>query len=185
MIGTILTVWKHLDNWLKETIKRWTKPATIMLVASILTDMSRSRTELIVENAMLRQQLIVLKRQVKQPYFTQGDRICLVLLARCTRFWQQALHIVQPETLLRWHQALFRFYWRRKSRSKTRKPRIDQGTIDLIKQMVQENRLWGAGRIRGELLKLGIEVSKRTIQKYVARVRERVWLCSKFAEAFT
>jgi transposase InsO family protein len=75
--------------------------------------------------------------------------------------------------LLRWHGALFHFYWRHKSKNKKREPRIDQETIDLIKQMVQENRLWGAERIRGELLKLGIEVSKRTIQKYMARVRER------------
>lgn len=73
--------------------------------------MTRSRKDLMVENALLRQPLIVLNRQVKQPHFTQGDRFGLVLLARCTRFWQQALHIGQPETLLRWHQALFRFYW--------------------------------------------------------------------------
>ena len=74
--------------------------------------------------------------------------------------------------MLRWHRDLFRFYWRRKSRTKTREPRIAQETIDLIKQMAQENRLWGAERIRGELLKLGIKVSKRTIQKYTAQESE-------------
>ena len=108
---------------------------------------------------------------MKRPQITNGDRIRLVLLARCTRLWQQALHIVQPDTLLRWHRDLFRRYWRRKSRNKKRKPRIAQETIDLIRKMAQENRLWGAKRIRGELLKLGIRVSKRTIQKYMPKVR--------------
>jgi putative transposase len=73
--------------------------------------------------------------------------------------------------LLRWHRDLFRFYWRRKSRKKDRKPRVAPETIALIKKMATENHLWGAERIRGELLKLDIEVSKRTIQKYMSKVR--------------
>ena len=68
------------------------------LVAASLTDMTRSKVDLIAENAMLRQQLIVLNRQVKRPQLTNGDRLRLVLLARCTQFWQHALHIVQPDT---------------------------------------------------------------------------------------
>jgi hypothetical protein len=120
---------------------------------------------------MLRQQLIVLNRQVKRPHLTDADRLRLVPLARCTRFWQQALHIVQPDTLLRWHRDLFRLYWRFKSRKKNREPRVTQEGIDLIEQMAQENRLWGAERIRGELLKLDVEVSKRTIQKYLGKLR--------------
>jgi putative transposase len=95
----------------------------------------------------------------------------MILLARMTGYWQQALHIVQPETLLRWHRDLFRFYWRRKSKTEKREPRISPETIELIKQMASENRLWGAERIRGELLKLGVKVSKRTIQKYMLKVR--------------
>jgi transposase InsO family protein len=133
--------------------------------------MTRSKADLIAENAMLRQQLIVLNRQVKRPQLTNRDRLRLVLLARCTQFWQQTLHIVQPDTLLRWHRELFRLYWRYKSRKKNREPRIAQEVIDLIKQMAQENRLWGAERIRGELLKLGFKVSKRTIQKYLDKLR--------------
>jgi putative transposase len=152
-------------------IKQWAKPTTATLVAASLVDMTRSKTDLIAENAMLRQQLIVLNRQIKRPQLTNGDRLRLVLLARCTQFWQQALHIVQPDTLLRWHRELFRLYWRYKSRKKNREPRISQEVINLIKQMAQENRLWGAERIRGELLKLGIAVSKRTIQKYLDKLR--------------
>ncbi len=131
----------------------------------------RSRSDLMVENVMLRQQLIVLNRQVERPQLNQRDRIRLVLLARCTRFWQQTLHIVQPDTLLRWHRELFRWYWRRKSK-KNRKPHISHETIDLIKQMAKENRLRGVERIRGELLKFGIRVSKHTIQHYMPKRRQ-------------
>jgi putative transposase len=154
----------------KQLIKQWTKPLTTSLVTSALSDTTRSRVDLIAENALLRQQLIVLRRQIKRPQLTKVDRIRLVLLARCTQFWRQALHIVQPDTLLRWHRDLFRRYWRRKSWNKKPKPRIASETIALIKQMAKRNPLWGAERIRGELLKLGIRVSKRTIQKYMAKV---------------
>lgn len=152
--------------WLQKRIKLWTKPATSTLIIGILSDLARNRTDLVVENALLRQQLIVLKRQVKRPQLTNSDRFCLVFLTRFTVFWKQALHIVQPDTLLRWHRELFRFYWKRKSQGK---PKISAETIDLIRKMAVENCLWGAERIRGELLKLGIEVSKRTIQKYTPK----------------
>jgi transposase InsO family protein len=167
MLAGILRFWKHLDSRLKQ----WTKPTTATLVRGTIADMTRSQTDLLVENAILRQQLIVLNRQVKRPQLTNSDRLRLVFLARCTRCWQQALHIVQPDTLLRWHRDLFRLYWRYKSRRKARKPRLPQATIKLIKQMATENRLWGAERIRGELLKLGIAVSKRTVQRYLTQVR--------------
>ena len=91
--------------WLQERVKHWTKP---VLIIGILSDLTRSRTDLVVENAMLRQQLIVLNRQVKRPQLTHPDRFRLVLLAHFTKFWKQSLHIVQPETLLRWHRELFR-----------------------------------------------------------------------------
>jgi putative transposase len=87
------------------------------------------------------------------------------------RTWQQTLFIVQPDTLLRWHRELFRLYWKCKSRAHAHKPKVTADTIALIRQMARENRLWGAERIRGELLKLGIHVCKRTIQKYMRTVR--------------
>jgi transposase InsO family protein len=173
MIEIITLFWKWLVTRVSLHIKQWTKPVTPALVAGILSDTKRSRADLVAENALLRHQLIVLRRQVKRPQLTPADRTRLVLLARCTRFWQQALHIVQPDTLLRWHRDLFRLYWRRKSKKKEPQPRIAPETIALIKRMAQENRLWGAERIRGELLKLGIQVSKRTIQKYMPTVRRQ------------
>ena len=171
MVIQFVILWIWLSNWSKHSFKRWTKPSTASLAAGALTDIMRSRADLIAENALLRQQLVVLRRQVKRPQLTNGDRIRLVLLARVTRYWQYALHIVQPDTLLRWHRDLFRLYWRRKSRKRKRKPRIPQETIDLIKQMAAESRLWGAERIRGELLKLGIKVSKPTVQHYLPNRR--------------
>jgi putative transposase len=95
---------------------------------------------------------------VKRPQLSDHDRYILILLAHWTKFWKQALHIVQPDTLLRWHRELFRFYWRRKSKNKQNQPRISPETIALIRKMAKENRLWGAERIRDELLKLGIKL---------------------------
>jgi putative transposase len=124
--------------WFQEHIKRWIKPATLLLVSGLLSDLPRSRSELILENAILHQQLITLNRQVKRTMFTNSDRIRLVLLSRFTKFWKQSIHIVQPDTLLRWHRELFRFFWRRKSQGK---PKIPSETIDLISKIAMENIL--------------------------------------------
>src|SRR5258708_5814631 len=104
----------------------------------------------------------------------------LVLRARTVRTWKQALLIVQRDTLLRWHRQGFQLYWKYKSRAASTKPRISPGTVALIKEMAANNQLWGAERIRGELLKLGLRVCKRTIQKYLrparpARPRGQNW----------
>jgi putative transposase len=155
---------------LSSRLARWTKPIRTSLPLSTLTDLGKSKSQLIAENALLRQQLIMLKRQVKRPPVSSADRILLVLLARLVRNWQQALFIVQPETLLRWHRKLFRLYWKRKSKASTHKPKVAAETIALIREMATNNRLWGAERIRGELLKLGLRVCKRTIQKYMRGV---------------
>jgi putative transposase len=173
MITSILSLCGSLGRLAKLYLRQWSKPVTATLVTGVLSDLTRSRTDLVAENLMLRQQLIVLKRQVKRPQLTNFDRIRLVLTARCTQFWQQALFIVQPDTLLRWHRDLFRRYWRRKSKNNRRQPRIAAETIALIRRMAVENRLWGAERIRGELLKLGLRVSKRTIQKYMPKKRRK------------
>jgi transposase InsO family protein len=171
MIKAFIPSLKRFVNRVKLYLKQWCKPVTASIAVGAFLGLRRNRRDLIIENAMLRQQPIVLHRQVKRPQLSQGDRLRLVLLARMTGYWQQALHIVQPDTLLRWHRDLFRFYWRRKSKSEKREPRISPETIELIKQMVSENRLWGAERIRGELLKLGAKVSKRTVQKYMLKAR--------------
>ena len=108
MLTTIINTCKSFLNRLKDKIKKITKPATATLAAGAISGLPRSKSDLIVKNAILRQQLIVLKRSVKRPKFTPGDRIRLTVLARLTNFWQSARHLVQPETLLRWHRDLFR-----------------------------------------------------------------------------
>jgi putative transposase len=103
MMGKILL-------WLQKRIKHWTKPATPVLIIGILSDITRGHTDLVIENALLRQQLIVLNRQINRLQLTNPDRIRFVFLCRFTKFWKEALHIVQPDTLLRWHRELFGMY---------------------------------------------------------------------------
>ncbi len=157
---------------LHHRFRTWTKPDTATsLMVGTLTDLLRSKSELVAENALLRKPLIILRRHIKRPVCAHPDRLLLVLLAKMVRTWKQALFIVQPETLLRWHRQGFKLYWKYKSRAAPPKPKISPETVALIKEMARDNRLWGAERIRGELLKLGLRVCKRTIQKYMRRVR--------------
>src|SRR5215472_16682027 len=174
MAGVLTYLLRLLNScWdaLTSRLTRWTKPHISSLPLATLTDLGRSKSELIAENAFLRQQLIILQRQVKRPSFTKTDRLLLVLLSRLVRTWQQTLLIVQPEMLLRGPRELFRLYWKHKSKATSRKPKVAEETIALIREMARNNRLWGAERIRGELLKLGLRVCKRTIQKYMRGVR--------------
>jgi putative transposase len=166
----LISFFLHL---LQKEVSQWMKPPLTSLVLGTLSDITRSKAELLAENALLRQQLIILHRQVKRPVCQKTDRFLLVLLVRMVRFWKEALFLVQPETLLRWHRELFRLFWKRKSKAHARKPKLSSETINLIKEMAANNRLWGAERIRGELLKLDIHVSKRTIQKYMRPIRRK------------
>jgi hypothetical protein len=137
-----------------------------------LADLTRRRSELVLENTLLRHQLIVLSRHGKRPLLTHQDRWVFMLIARFLPSWKAALLIIQPDTLLRWHRELFKRVWRHKSKPKSNSQpaTLPLATIDLIWQLGTDNRLWGAERIRGELLKLGICVSKRTIQKYLKQM---------------
>jgi transposase InsO family protein len=171
----VLTFIKRMTNPCLQSLQHrfvdWTTPSTPSLVLGTLTDLTRSKSELVAENALLRQQLIILRRQVKRPACTKTDRMLLVLLARMVRTWKQALVIVQPETLLRWHRQGFKLFGKYKSRAISATPKISIETVALIKEMARDNRLWGAERIRGELLKLDLHVCKHTIQKYMRQVR--------------
>jgi putative transposase len=156
-----------------QWLRAWTKPNRTQLAAGVAADLVRTRDELILENALLRQQLIVLERQVERPQLTWRDRGIMVFLSSWLRAWRQALLIVQPDTVLRWHRDLYRRVWRWKSKAKNSggRPWLSAEKVSLIRRIAGENRLWGAERIRGELLKLGIGVAKRTVQKYMKGVR--------------
>ena len=158
----------------KQRLRQWTRPNNHTLILNTALDLTRSKPELVLENALLRQQLIILQRQTKRPKLTWRDRSLIVLLASKLRQWKEALIIVKPDTVLRWHRELFRRSWKRKSRSQAKqgRPLLTEDLVPLIKRMAavraaRENGTWGAERIRGELLKLGGRVSKSTIQRYI------------------
>ena len=157
----------------KQRLRRWTKPDNQSLALNVVLDLARPKSELVLENALLRQQLIILQRHAKRPTLSWGDRALFVYIASKLPTWKTALLIVQPDTLLRWHRDLFRLVWRRKSKRKGKVGRepLAEDIIRLIKAMAKANQTWGAERIRGELLKLGIKVAKSTIQRYIYQVR--------------
>ena len=159
-----------------RTVKNLLRPArtAAALVGAVSIDSVQPRSELIAENALLRQQILVLRRAAPPgPRLHHEDRLILVVLARLNTAWRDALHLVQPDTLLRWHRDLFTLLWRRRSRGRGRSRRLRAEVIDLIQTMATANVLWGAERIRGELLKLGIRASKRTVHKYMRSLRPR------------
>jgi hypothetical protein len=137
-----------------------------MLVAGLL----KSRWRLEAENVFLRHQLnIALRSAPPRLRLYSYDR---ALLIGMTRLWPGLLgmaQVVQPETILRWHRAGFKLFWRWKSRNRVGRPKIDRGLRDLILRMSRENPWWGASRIHGELLMLGFEVAQSTVSKYMVR----------------
>jgi transposase InsO family protein len=142
----------------------------IWLFLAVSVSPFKSKNRLAAENAALRHQLIVLQRRVRgRVQLTNGDRLFLVTLYRWFPSVLKAITIVRPETLVRWHRAGFRLYWRWKSRSLGGRPKIDADVRALIRRMSAENPLWGAPRIHGELLKLGFEVSQSSVAKYMVR----------------
>jgi putative transposase len=131
----------------------------------------RTRRHLAIEILALRHQLGVLKRSVKRPRLTNVDRGLWLLLSRRWSSWSDALIIVKPATVIKWHRAGFRRYWTWRSRPKGGRPGIDPEVRDLIRRMATTN-LWGAPRIHGELLKVGIQISEATVSKYLPRRRK-------------
>src|SRR3981189_3335654 len=146
--------------------------ALICFVLAVLASPFKSKSRLEAENAVLRHQLIVLRRKVRgraQP--TNNDRWFLVRTYRWFPSILKVVTIVRPETLVSWHRAGFRRYWRWKSRRRGGRPRIEIELRALIRQMSTENLLWGAPRIHGELLKLGFEVAQSSVAKYMVERR--------------
>jgi hypothetical protein len=142
------------------------------LIWCALTRLFRSRAALEAEILVLRHQLNVLRRKSpKRVGLSSIDRMLLVGLYRLAPGVVDALKIIRPETLIRWHRAGFRAYWRWKSRPRGGRPKTAADIRRLIREMSVANPLWGAPRIHGELLKLGIDVGQTTVAKYMARRR--------------
>ncbi|MEM7310450.1 MAG: helix-turn-helix domain-containing protein [Planctomycetota bacterium] len=119
------------------------------------------RERLMMENLALRHQLSVLKHSVKRPRIEDSDRVLWILLRRTFKEWRETLAFVRPDAVVRWHRQGFRYYWRRKSRSKPGRPPIGMDVINLIRRMSIESPLWGAPKIRAELALLGHEVAEK------------------------
>ena len=131
------------------------------------------RASLAAENLVLRQQVIVLRRSIRRPKLRNHDRVFWIVLSRIWNDWRSSLHMLQPDTVVRWQREGFKRYWRWQSRSKKPgRPRIDAEIRQLIRQMSQENPLWGAPRILSELQLLGYSVAERTVAKYMLRDRK-------------
>jgi transposase InsO family protein len=142
-----------------------------LLLLSPLRDSFRGRAALQLELIALRHQLATMKRTSRRPSLRPTDRLLWVLLSRLLPNWREMLVIVKPETVIGWHRKGFRLYWTWKSRRRRGgRPPIPCDARALISRMSRENPLWGAPRIHGELLKLGIEVSEATVSKYLARL---------------
>jgi hypothetical protein len=145
----------------------------LKLICWVVIGLFRSRATLEAEIVALRHQLNVLRRKSpKRPAFSNFDRLIFACLYRISPRIVNALVIVKPETVIRWHGAGFRFFWRWKSRSRGGRPKVPLEIRQLIREMSLANPLWGAPRIHGELLKLGIDVGQTSVAKYMARQRK-------------
>ena len=146
--------------------------AVLHLLGILVANLIKSRQRLEIENLFLRHQLnIALRPAPHRLRLGNSDRALMVWL---TWLWPSLIgltRVVEPDTILRWHRAGFRAYWRWRSGGRPGRPKIDRELRDLIRQMSKDNPLWGAPRIHGELLKLGFEVAESTVSKYLVKRR--------------
>src|SRR6516162_9082921 len=146
----------------------------LILLRSLLAtrpSIFRSRAALEIEILTLRHQIgVLLRSATKRPKLASGDRLFWICLSRLWRDWRSALAIVKPETVVAWHRAGFRRFWAWKvRRGLPGRPVISREVRELIRKMCRENPFWGAPRIHGELLKLGINIAESSVSKYMAR----------------
>jgi hypothetical protein len=147
---------------------------SLATLLATLSSIFRSRVALQLDNLALRHQIDVLRRSTrKRPKLTSGDRLLWICLFRFWRDWRSALAIVKPETVVAWHRAGFRLFWTWKvRRGQPGRSAISREIRDLICKTCRENPGWGAPRIHGELLKLGIDIGESSVSKYMVRCRK-------------
>jgi putative transposase len=149
-------------------------PISLTMFLATLFSIFRSRAALQLENLALRHQIGVLQRSTRRrPRLTPVHRLVWVWLSRVWSGWRSTLAIVQPETVLAWHRAGFRLFWTWKvQRGRPGRPVVSREIRDLIRRMCRENPSWGAPRVHGELLKLGIDIGETSVSKYMVRCRK-------------
>jgi len=152
----------------------WMAQQRLLAVLGALTSMCKTSAQLRLENLALRQQLTVLRRSApKRLKLTAADRLFWIWLRRVWSDWKSALMIVKAETVIAWHRKGFRLFWRWRIRwGKPGRRKVPQDVRDLIRMLSRNNPRWGAPRIHGELLKLGIEITEPTVAKYMVRHRK-------------
>jgi len=142
----------------------------VLALLSALRAAFRTRTDLTLENLALRQQLALLRRRSKRPKFGLLDRAFWMWLSQWWTRCSEVLHVVKPQAVIRGHRQSFRAFWTWKSRrGRVGRPRVGAELADLVRTMALANPLWGAPRIHGELLKLGFDVSQRTMARLMPR----------------
>ena len=146
----------------------------LIFVSILLISMKKN---LLLENLALRQQLAIMKQKAKRPKIRIRDRIFWVFLSRFWKDWKSVLIVVKPETVIRWHRKGFKLFWTFKSRKRrVGRPSIAPEIRKLIQDMAMANPLWGAPRIHGELMKLGIDVHERTVSNIIKICQNNVQL---------
>ena len=145
----------------------------LAIIARTLRSLMRNRRDLAFENLALCQQIAVLKHRHPRPRLGDTDRLFWALLSTVWSGWRESLLIVKPDMVVRWQRRRFRYFWCWKSRH-CGGPKIDPEIRTLIRRMCGSNPLWGAPRIHGELLKLGIAVSEATVSRYMVHPVDRL-----------
>jgi len=143
---------------------------SILALLAALRVFFRSRSDIALEVLALRQQVAVLKRKRPRPSLNRLDKLFWTSLRRYWPRWAEVLVIVKPATVVGWHRASFRLYWRWRSQPPGGRPQITKEIRELIQRLAQENSNWGAPKIHGELLKLGFQISERTVARYLRRL---------------
>ena len=148
-------------------------PEFIFSILAVVRVFCQSRSATALEVLALRQQVAVLKRKRPRPVLNSLDRVFWTTLRRLWSRWSDVLVIVKPETVIRWHRAGFRLYWRWRSHRRRGRSKVNDEIRGLIRRLAEENPDWGAPKIHGELLKLGLVVSERTVARYLRRILPR------------
>src|SRR3989440_8271276 len=156
------------DNSVREIMVATTMNSLFVALFALVASSFRTRAALQAEILALRHQLAVLQKNApRRLRFHRCDRLLWVVLSRFWSGWRRCLQMVQPDTVLRWHRRAFAWHWTRKSRRLPGRPEVASNIRDLIRRMSQANPLWGAPRIHGELLKLGIAAAQSTVARYL------------------
>ena len=164
-----------MRTWSLRALRQFLRLALSALneLAAAVSAAFKSRAALQLENLALRHQLGILRRSAKRPKLTSADRLLWAWLCEVWIDWRSALVIVKPETVIAWHRKGFRLFWTWKVRhGQLGRPAVPRDVRGLIRRMSRDNPLWGAPRIHGELLKLGIDIGETSVGKYLVRGRK-------------